>query len=142
MAGLVAGVDCSTQSTKVLVVDPDDGRVVAIGRAEHVVTGDRGARETDPRVWWTALGRALAATGHADEVGAIAVGGQQHGLVVLDADLEPLRPSMLWNDTRSGRQADQLLAEFGDEFWADRIGLRPVASFTVTKWAWLRQNEP
>jgi xylulokinase len=142
MAGLVAGVDCSTQSTKVLIVDPDDGRVVATGRAEHVVTGERGARETDPRIWWAALETSLAATGHASDVGAIAVGGQQHGLVALDADGQPLRGSMLWNDTRSGPQARELLDAFGEAFWADEIGLRPVASFTVTKWAWLRQNEP
>jgi xylulokinase len=142
MAGLVAGVDCSTQSTKVLIVDPEDGRVVATGRADHVVTGERGARETDPRVWWSALETALAATGRAGDVGAIAVGGQQHGLVVLGADGEPLRASMLWNDTRSGPQARELLDALGEAFWADEIGLRPVASFTVTKWAWLRQTEP
>jgi xylulokinase len=142
MAGLVAGVDCSTQSTKVLVVDPDDGRVVASGRADHVVTGERGARETDPRVWWSALTSSLAATGRARDVGAIAIGGQQHGLVVLDVDGSPLRDSMLWNDTRSSPQAEALLEAFGEGFWADRLGLRPVASFTVTKWAWLRQTEP
>ena len=142
MAGLVAGVDCSTQSTKVLVVDPDDGRVLGTGRAEHVVTGERGARETDPRVWWSALGTALAATGRAADIRAIAVGGQQHGLVALDRRGEPLRPSMLWNDTRSGPQARALLDALGEDFWADRIGLRPVASFTVTKWVWLRENEP
>jgi xylulokinase len=142
MAGLVAGVDCSTQSTKVLVVDPDDGRVVASGRADHVVTGEHGARETDPRVWWSALRGALKTTGRTRDIGAIAVGGQQHGLVVLDSDGEPLRESMLWNDTRSSPQAAALLDAFGETFWADEIGLRPVASFTVTKWAWLRENEP
>jgi xylulokinase len=142
MADLVAGVDCSTQSTKVLVVDPDDGRVVARGRADHLVTGERGARETDPRVWWSALASSLADTGRARDVGAIAVGGQQHGLVVLDIDGEPLRGAMLWNDTRSSLQAAELLEALGDQFWADRLGLRPVASFTVTKWAWLRRTEP
>ena len=142
MAALVAGVDCSTQSTKVLIVDPDDGRVIATGRAEHTVSGEGGARETDPRQWWTALSAALAQTRRADEVGAIAVGGQQHGLVVLDSSGEPLRPSMLWNDTRSSAEAELLLDALGEDFWADRIGLRPVASFTVTKWAWVRAHEP
>jgi xylulokinase len=142
MAGLVAGVDCSTQATKVLVVDPDDGQVVASGRADHEVTGQRGARETDPRTWWSALTTSLAATGRARDVGAIAIGGQQHGLVVLGADGAPLRGSMLWNDTRSSPQAQALIEAFGEAFWSDRMGLRPVASFTVTKWSWLRQNEP
>ena len=142
MVGLVAGVDCSTQSTKVLIVDPDDGRVVSSGRADHVVSGERGARETDPRIWWNALTSSLAASGRARDVGAIAIGGQQHGLVVLGAHGEPLRDAMLWNDIRSGPQAATLLDAFGEAFWADDIGLRPVASFTVTKWAWLRENEP
>src|SRR5919109_4122931 len=101
MGSLVAGVDCSTQSTKVLIVDPDDGRVVATGRADHVVTGVGGARETDPEAWWSALGTSLAQTQCVQEIAAIAVGGQQHGLVVQDRMGRPLRPAMLWNDTRS-----------------------------------------
>ena len=101
MGKLIAGVDTSTQATKVLVVDADTGTLVAQGRAGHTVTGERGSRETDPREWWAALKAALAETGRAAEVEAIAVGGQQHGLVALGADGEPLRPSMLWNDTRS-----------------------------------------
>ena len=66
---MVAGVDCSTQATKVLVLDPDDGRAVALGRAPHEVTGSGGARETGPEVWWRALRDALAETGRAAEIG-------------------------------------------------------------------------
>ena len=142
MGSLVAGVDCSTQATKVLVLDADTGALVAEGRAGHTVTGERGARETDPREWWDALQNALAQTGRAGEVAAIAVGGQQHGLVALGADGEPLRPSMLWNDTRSAPQAAALTEAIGAEHLADRVGSRPVASFTATKWAWLREHEP
>ncbi len=137
-----AGVDCSTQATKVLVVDPDDGRVVATGRAPHEVTGSDGARETDPAVWWEALRVALAETGRAAEVGAISVAGQQHGLVVTDADGRPLRPAVLWNDTRSAPDAAALRDELGPEAWAERVGVVPVPSFTVTRWAWLRRTEP
>lgn len=140
---LVAGVDCSTQSTKVMVLEADSGEVVATGRAEHEVTGTDGARETDPEVWWEALRTALGQTGRAGDVEAIAVAGQQHGLVVLDADGTPLRPAMLWNDTRAARDASRLRDEFGGaEVWAERIGLVPVASFTVAKWSWLRRTEP
>jgi xylulokinase len=142
MGSLVAGVDCSTQATKVLVVDADTGVVVAEGRAGHTVSGERGARETDPREWWEALRSALDQTGRARDVDAIAVGGQQHGLVALGADDEPLRPSMLWNDTRSAPQAAALTEAIGAEHLADRVGSRPVASFTATKWAWLREHEP
>lgn len=69
---LVAGIDCSTQSTKVLVVDADTGDVVATGRAPHTVTGVGGARETDPGVWWQALRAALGRTGLAGEIAALA----------------------------------------------------------------------
>jgi xylulokinase len=135
-------VDCSTQATKVLVVDPEDGRVVASGRAPHEVTGSGGARETDPTVWWQALRSALAESGRAGEVGAISVAGQQHGLVVTAADGRALRPAVLWNDTRSAPDAADLRNALGAEAWAERVGVVPVPSFTVTRWAWLRRTEP
>ena len=141
-ASLVAGVDCSTQGTKVLLVDPDSGAVVASGRAVHTVSGDGGVRETDPREWWDALRAALAQTGRVDEIAAISVAGQQHGLVVLDRAGVPLRKAMLWNDTSAHRDSEQLTARLGADVWAARTGLRPVASFTVAKWAWLRRTEP
>ena len=139
----VTGVDTSTQATKVLVVDAEDGRVVATGRAPHQVTGTGGARETDPETWWRALRLALASTGHAGDVAAIAVAGQQHGLVALDGSGRPLRPAILWNDTRSAVEARELTdALGGGEAWAERVGLVPVPSFTATRWAWLRRHEP
>lgn len=142
MADLVAGVDSSTQSTTVVVIDAATGATVASGKAPHVVTGSGGARETDPELWWSALRDALAATGHAADIAAISVAAQQHGLVVLDADGRPLRPAILWNDTRSGPQTERLVAALGREAWATRIGSVPVPSITVTRWAWLRETEP
>jgi xylulokinase len=139
---LVAGVDSSTQATKVVIVDPDSGQIVAQGSAPHTVTGTGGARESDPRGWWSALRAALAATGRAGEVRAIAIGGQQHGLVVLDSRGSPLRDAILWNDTRPAGDAERLTDELGAATWASLTGLRPVASFTVCKWAWLRRTEP
>ena len=141
-SSLVAGVDSSTQATKVVIVDADSGAAVATGTARHTVSGTGGARETDPREWWTALQSALAATGRASEVAAIAVAGQQHGLVVLDERGTPLRPASLWNDTRAAPDAERLAERLGPETWAHLTGLRPVASFTVCKWAWLRRTEP
>ena len=139
---LVAGVDSSTQSTKVVIVDAETGQIVAQGHAPHVVSGTDGARESDPRGWWSALRAALAATGRAKEVRAIAIGGQQHGLVVLDGRGSPLRDAILWNDTRPAVDAERLTEALGVEAWATLTGLRPVASFTVCKWAWLRRTEP
>ena len=143
MKTLIAGVDCSTQSTKVVVVDSETGEIVATGRAEHTVTGTEGARETHPDIWWKALCDALAQTGLAGRIAAISVAGQQHGLVCLDAAGRPLRPAMLWNDTRSASDATGLLEALGGATaWAARIGVVPVASFTASKWAWVRRREP
>ena len=139
---LVAGVDSSTQSTTVVVVDADTGEQVARGRAPHEVSGTGGARESDPLGWWTALRDALAMTGRARDIAAISIGAQQHGLVALDAAGEPLRPAVLWNDTRSAPQTAALVAALGAAAWADRVGSVPVPSFTVTRWAWLREVEP
>lgn len=138
---LVAGVDCSTQATKVLVVDADTGAVVAEGRAPHEVLGGGSASETHPDVWLEALRAALAGTGRAADVSAISIGGQQHGLVVCDGAGKPLRPAVLWNDTRSAAEAAALAADFGPRWWADEIGVVPVPAITVTTWAWLRSVE-
>jgi xylulokinase len=140
---LVAGIDCSTQSTKALIVDGDSGEVVSLGRASHVVTGTGGARESDPEGWWTALREALGETGRGSDLAAISIAGQQHGMVVLDDRGSPLRPAKLWNDTESAPDAAALIEALGGpDWWAEQVGLVPVASFTATKWAWLRRMEP
>ncbi|MFE2048164.1 xylulokinase [Streptomyces sp. NPDC059459] len=140
---LVVGVDTSTQSTKALVVDAATGQVVASGQAPHTVSSGAG-RESDPRQWWEALREALHQCGDAArEAAAVSVGGQQHGLVTLDAQGDPVRPALLWNDVRSAPQARRLIDELGGpRTWAERTGSVPSASFTVTKWAWLAEHEP
>ncbi|MFI7385601.1 xylulokinase [Streptomyces sp. NPDC049813] len=139
----VVGVDSSTQSTKALVVDAATGAVVASGQAPHTVTSGAG-RESDPEEWYTALRSALDQCGDAARrAAAVSVGGQQHGLVTLDAAGRPVRPALLWNDVRSAPQARRLVDELGGaKVWAERFGSVPGASFTVAKWAWLAEHEP
>ncbi|MFF7178545.1 xylulokinase [Streptomyces sp. NPDC008121] len=146
---VVIGVDSSTQSTKAAVVDATTGTVLAVGRAPHTVTGTGGARESDPEEWWAALREAVGgalkeAAVPASAVTGIAVAGQQHGLVVLDAAGRPLRPALLWNDTRSAPQAAGLTGALdgGAEAWLRRTGSLPVASMTAAKWRWLCATEP
>ena len=135
---LVAGVDSSTQSCKVVVRDAETGALVRFGSASHP-----DGTEVDPAAWWDAFGAAVAAAGGLDDVAALSVGGQQHGMVVLDAQGEVIRPALLWNDTRSAQAALDLTAELGGpQAWADAIGSVPVASLTVTKLRWLAENEP
>ncbi len=133
---LVAGVDSSTQSTKVLLVEAETGAIVDSGKASHP-----DGTECHPDHWWDALQR--AGEGILDRAEAIAVAGQQHGMVALDEHDEVVRPALLWNDTRSAPQAERLTAEGGGaRAWAQETGLVPVASFTVTKLAWLAEHEP
>ncbi|HZG96352.1 MAG TPA: xylulokinase [Mycobacteriales bacterium] len=134
---LVAGVDSSTQSTKIVVCDAATGAIVREGRAPHP-----DGTECDPRHWADAF-ESAAAGGLLDGVEAIAVGGQQHGMVVLDEAGDVVRPALLWNDTRSAGAASDLIAELGGpQPWADAVGVVPVASFTVTKLRWFAQHEP
>jgi xylulokinase len=133
----VAGVDCSTQSTKVVVCDAETGAVLRSGSAPHP-----DATEVDPAVWAAAYA-AASGDGLLDGVEALAVGGQQHGMVTLGEDGQVVRPALLWNDTRSAGAATDLVAELGGaSAWAEAVGLVPVASFTVTKLRWLAEHEP
>jgi xylulokinase len=137
---LVVGVDSSTQSTKLEARDADSGRLVASARAPHPPTSPPRS-EQDPAAWWDALGRAAAELG-AGPVAALAVAGQQHGMVVLDAAGAVVRPAKLWNDTESAPDAATLVDRLGAAAWSAAVGLVPVASYTVTKLAWLRRCEP
>src|SRR3982750_4636051 len=103
---LVAGVDSSTQSCKVVVRDAESGRLVREGRAAHP-----DGTEVDPAAWRAALQPALTEGGGLSDVAAVAVGGQQHGMVCLDEGGAVVRPALLWNDTRSaGAAADPITA--------------------------------
>ncbi|HEX4401039.1 MAG TPA: xylulokinase [Galbitalea sp.] len=134
---LVAGVDSSTQSCKVVVRDLETGAVVRTGRASHP-----DGTEVDPNLWWDALLAAIADAGGLEDVAAISIGGQQHGMVVLDDAGTVIRPALLWNDTRSAQAALDLIGEVGAAEFARRTGSVPVASFTVTKLRWLADTEP
>ncbi len=137
----VAGVDSSTQATKVEIRDLESGEIVASGRSDHPrVTPPRS--EQDPATWWAAFEEAWRLAGDPDVV-AISVGGQQHGMVALDVDDRPIHPAKLWNDTESAADADWLVDRLGGaSAWADAVGSVPVAAFTVTKLSWLHRTHP
>ncbi|WP_430783044.1 xylulokinase [Actinoplanes sp. G11-F43] len=135
---LVAGIDSSTQSCKVVIRDAETGKLVRQGRAAHP-----DGTEVHPDAWWAALQQAIAEAGGLDDVAAVSVAGQQHGMVVLDESGAVVRPALLWNDTRSAGAAADLITELGGgDKWADAVGIVPVASFTLTKLRWLARNEP
>jgi len=133
---LVAGVDSSTQSTKVVLCQAADGMVVGRGSAPHP-----GGTESDPEAWWTALQE--AGRGLLSRAAAVGVAGQQHGMIVLDDGGQVIRPALLWNDLRSAPAAAALIREMGGPgWWASHTGSVPTASFTVTKLRWLADHEP
>ncbi|MFI1989860.1 xylulokinase [Actinoplanes sp. NPDC020271] len=135
---LVAGIDSSTQSVKVVIRDAETGKLVREGRAAHPE-----GTEVHPDAWWAALQQAIEAAGGLDDVAAASVAGQQHGMVVLDENGDVVRPALLWNDTRSAGAAADLIEELGGgDKWAEAVGIVPVASFTLTKLRWLARNEP
>ena len=134
---LVAGIDSSTQSCKIVVRDLASGAILRKGSAPHPA-----GTEVDPEAWWIALQSAISSAGGVDDVSAISISAQQHGLVALDDRGEVIRPSLLWNDTRSAPAAKKLIEEFGASNLAARSGSVPVASFTITKLRWLRDAEP
>lgn len=150
---LVAGVDTSTQSCKVRVTDARTGALVRFGQAKHP-----SGTTVDPQAWWDAFLEASAQAGGLDDVAAIAVGGQQHGMVLLDEHGHVIRDAMLWNDVSSAPQADELImtlgargADDGDAAavhtrgvarWVEAVGSSPVASYTLTKIKWVAEHEP
>ena len=134
---LTAGVDSSTQSVKVVIRNAETGELVRHGRASHP-----DGTEVDPAHWESALDKAIAGAGGLDDVSAISIGGQQHGMVTLHSSGEVIRPALLWNDTRSAQSARDLNAEMGgDAQAAQKVGSVLVASFTATKLRWLADNE-
>jgi xylulokinase len=141
---LVAGVDSSTQSCKVVIRDARTGQLLRRGVAEHPP-----GTEIDPEQWWAALRRAIDSAGGLADVSAVSIAAQQHGLICLDVEGEVIRPALLWNDTRSAAAADSLIRElgggdpeYGSIRWAKAAGSVPVASFTITKLRWLADHEP
>ena len=135
---LIAGVDSSTQSVKVVIRDAHTGELIRQGRASHP-----DGTEVDPAHWLTAIHAAFKEAGGLDDVEAISIAGQQHGMVALDSDGEVIRPALLWNDTRSAKEADDLNREVGgDDEIARKVGSKLVASFTASKVRWMADHEP
>ena len=135
---LIAGVDSSTQSVKVVIREANTGELVREGRAAHP-----DGTEIDPALWNSALDTALSNAGGLDGVAAISIAGQQHGMVALDSNGTVIRPALLWNDTRSAQAALDLNREQGGNAQISRkVGSVLVASFTASKLRWMADHEP
>ena len=104
---IVAGIDSSTQSCKIVRVDAETGQVLGSSSAPHP-----DSTAVHPDRWWEAFQAAGGA--ELDDVEALSVSAQQHGMVALDADDAPVFDALLWNDVRSAPQAQRLRDEVDD----------------------------
>jgi len=143
------GVDCGTQSTKVVVVDVDAGRILGEASRPHILREEaNGRREQDPADWLAAFRGAFAdavesAGINTQAIRAIGVSGQQHGLVALDAAGEPVHPAKLWCDTETANHNSALVEKLGgEEGCLDKLGLVLQTGYTASKLAWLRETHP
>jgi xylulokinase len=135
------GIDVGTSSVKGVAID-ETGEIVAVAERSYPVARPHpGWSEQDPELWWQASAAVLDELDAASADG-IGLSGQMHGLVALDADDQPLRPAILWNDGRSQPQVDALVHEVGIEQLVHLSGNRPLAGFTAPKLRWLAEHEP
>jgi xylulokinase len=150
MRQLLLGIDSGTQSTKVLVVDANDGKVLASAAQEYELLPDLppGAKEQHPHTWREAtasgIRRALRqARAVAAEVKAIGVSGQQHGFVPLDKQGEVIRPAKLWCDTSTAEECKEIMERIGGFKKTIRAaGNAILPGFTASKILWLKKHEP
>ncbi|HMB90814.1 MAG TPA: xylulokinase [Rhodothermales bacterium] len=141
------GIDVSTTATKALLID-EQGDVVAVAGSPHELSTPHPLwSEQDPAAWWEAaqqsIQQALQQANATDEdVLAVGLTGQMHGLVMLDAEGDVLRPAMLWNDGRSGAECDWIREQLGLDHLVEITGNDAFAGFTAPKLLWVRNNEP
>src|SRR5580765_5468342 len=150
MRTLLLGIDSGTQSTKVLVVDARDGKVLASAAQAYDLIPDLppGAKEQHPHTWREATASAIRqalrqAKAVAAEVKAIGVSGQQHGFVPLDEAGLVIRPAKLWCDTSTAAECDEITGRLGGPKKAIRLlGNAVLPGFTASKILWLKKHEP
>ena len=147
---LTLGIDSGTQSTKTIVLDFETGKIIATAqRAYSMVAGlEPGHLEQDPKDWIDAVDatvrECLQTIGkRREEVVAIGVSGQQHGMVALDSNSQPLRPAKLWCDTSTTGQCKEFTDQFGGVKGLIELAGNPILpGYTAPKILWLKENEP
>ena len=141
------GLDISTTSAKALIID-DAGNVVAVANSPQPISQPEPLwSEQDPADWWTGIAKsirkALADSGlKGDDISAIGLTGQMHGLVLLDENGAVLRPSILWNDQRTQAQCDFMTGVIGQQRLIELTGNLALTGFTAPKILWVRDHEP
>lgn len=141
---IAAGLDVGTSGVKGLALDTESGEVVASAeRGYPFATPRPGWSEQDPELWWTASESVLDELRGAGELRGIGLSGQMHGLVALDSADRVLRPALLWNDQRTGAEAEEIERRLGGlEGVVAATGNRSLTGFTAPKLLWMARHEP
>src|SRR6476661_3106162 len=144
---LLLGIDLSTTGAKALLVDPEGGVVGSATTLLSLSSPHPLWSEQEPHEWWEATANSIKqvlaeANVSSDDIAAIGLTGQMHGLVVLDADRQVLRPAILWNDQRCGAECDDIRARVSLERLVQITGNDALTGFTAPKILWLETNEP
>lgn len=144
---LLLGIDISTTGAKALLINLDGRVITSATTALNLSTPHPLWSEQDPEDWWIgiklSIRKALAqANAKGDDISAIGMTGQMHGLVMLDANGKVLRPAILWNDQRTGEQCDEIRARVGRDQLIAISGNDALTGFTAPKILWVRENEP
>ena len=146
---LLLGIDLGSSAVKASLLDAATGRVVSAAQSPRgeelpIAAPQPGWAEQDPAMWWehTALAiRAACAGQDASRIAAIGISYQMHGLVTLDANNQPVRPAIIWCDSRAVETGAQAFSELGAETCLGRL-LNSPGNFTASKLRWIQQNEP
>lgn len=144
------GFDVGSSSVKASLVDADNGKCVATAfYPEHeapIMAVKAGWAEQEPQMWWEnaklSLKKIMAESGaKADDIKAIGISYQMHGLVCVDKDLKALRPSIIWCDSRAVPYGERAFKDLGPDNCLEHL-LNSPGNFTAAKLAWVKDNEP
>ena len=137
---IAAGIDSSTQSCTVVLRNLSDGKIIAESRAKHMPTYPP-CSEQLPEDWRNALIECFNnLKEYLSRIACIAVGGQGHGLVILDENSNSLRKAKLWNDTESSKNADDIRKIIEDSYWESHTGSIPGPALTISKLVWTEEH--
>ncbi|MEM9446281.1 MAG: xylulokinase [Verrucomicrobiota bacterium] len=150
MSDVFIGIDSGTQSTKAIVLEGKNGKVLSEANATYGLIPHlpEGAKEQEPKTWVSAMERSIREAVRKskikpEQVKGIGVSGQQHGFVALDSDGNVIRPAKLWCDTSTSNEANSLIKKLGGPKKVIALGGNSIpAGFTASKIAWLKKKEP
>ncbi|HET6177110.1 MAG TPA: xylulokinase [Candidatus Sulfotelmatobacter sp.] len=142
------GIDVGTGGTRALIID-EHGHLLASATEEHApfATPQIGWAEQQPEDWWRACGIAIrkaltSANISADQIACVGLSGQMHGAVMLDEQDRVVRPALIWCDVRTEKQCHELTEKIGADRLIQLTCNPALPNFTLTKFLWVRENEP